>query len=37
MAIAILVAALVLVRHRSNVARLLKGDEHSVGKADGND
>ena len=31
MTITLLVAALVLVRHRSNIARLLKGDEHRVG------
>ena len=31
MTITLTVAALVLVRHRSNIARLIHGDEHTVG------
>ena len=34
MAITLLVAFLVLLRHRSNIARLLKGDESTVGAED---
>ncbi|MCH2136358.1 MAG: glycerol-3-phosphate 1-O-acyltransferase PlsY [Phycisphaerales bacterium] len=34
MAITLLVALLVLIRHRSNIARLLRGSEHTVGPSE---